>query len=214
MEIAPLSNKQKLIQQITVLNQWDLLIFVSRPAVQYSSELIMQHWSALPQWMKIAAIGKGTATELESVGFRVDYLPPPPYSSEALLALPRFQQTSGEKIAIVRGNSGRDFLANTLEARGAKVDYIESYERRCPEASTEKLLSQTPDWIIVTSGEGLGNLYAMTPVTLREQLLNCRLIVVGHRMAQLVQSLGFTYPPRVATGADDAALLTALATAK
>ena len=214
MEILPLKDKQPLVHQITLLNQWDLLIFVSRSAVQYSSELIKQYWPSLPQWVKIAAMGQGTATELEQAGLMVNYLPPPPYNSEALLALPRFQQTSGEKIAIIRGNSGRDLLANTLRTRGAKVDYIESYRRHCPGVTTEKLWQQTPDWIIVTSGEGLGNLYAMTPVALRPQLLNCRLIVVGHRMAQLVQSLQFAYPPCIATGADDAALLTALTIAQ
>jgi uroporphyrinogen-III synthase len=214
MEIAPLPDNQKLIRQITALNQWDLLIFISRSAVHYSGKWINQYWPLLPQWTKVAAIGKGTADALADIGITVDYLPAPPYSSESLLALPRFRQTSGEKIAIVRGQGGRELLATTLEKRGAKVDYIESYARLCPKVTTEWLLAQEPNWIITTSGEGLGNLYAMTPTTLRSQLLRCRLIVVGHRMAQLAQSLGFIRPPHVAEGADDNALLGALVTAR
>lgn len=55
------------------------------------------------------------------------------YNSEALLDLSELQHVSQKNIVIIRGENGRNTLANTLEKRGAKVNYQDVYRRDIPE---------------------------------------------------------------------------------
>jgi len=92
---------------------------------------------------------------------------------------------AGKLIVIVRGQGGREYLANTLRQRGAEVRYLEVYQRLGPEpehlASLRQVLQQ-PAILVVTSGEALAKLCAIIagPV-----LKACTLIVVSERLAEM-----------------------------
>ena len=49
--------------------------------------------------------------------------------AEALLAEPEMSEVVGKRILLVRGETGRDELAQTLRARGATVDELRAYAR-------------------------------------------------------------------------------------
>ncbi len=108
------------------LDEFDRVIFVSRHAAQFGMTLLDRFW---PQWPLIGwyAVGNATSAVLQEYG--VIATCPERESSEGLLALPDLEQVDGEKILIVRGRGGRDYLATQLRLKGASVVYLEVYER-------------------------------------------------------------------------------------
>ena len=131
-----------------------------------------------------------------------------------LLQLPELQTIAGKKALILRGNGGRELLAETLTARGADVTLCECYQR-CAihyDGAEEAMRWQSREvnTLVVTSGERLQHRWTLIPLWDRERwLLTCRLLVVSERIAKLAQELGWQ-DIQVADGADNDALLRAL----
>ncbi|PVZ70333.1 uroporphyrinogen-III C-methyltransferase [Pelagibaculum spongiae] len=107
----------------------DWLIFVSPNAVRHG----LPSLEPLASKTQIAAVGKATARMLSAAGIANVVQPKSEQNSEGLLALDCFAQIEKQNILIVRGDGGRDLLANALTERGAKVDYFECYQRSCPQ---------------------------------------------------------------------------------
>ena len=163
LEITEPASLSVLQQQITHLASYDLALFISPNAVERALRYIPQkHLSML----KIAAVGKKTANCLSKHGMTVDYFPRKIFNSEALLALEAMQQVQGLRIAIFRGEGGRDLLRDTLQKRGATVDYFNVYARRCPASDLEALKQHCKqgelDIIVLTSGESLAHLLRLS----------------------------------------------------
>jgi uroporphyrinogen-III synthase len=210
IEITPTKDDQNLARLVERLDEVDLLIFISRNAVRYSEKLIKKYWPVWPSKVKVAAIGQGTAEELEKTGFSVDFMPEATFNSESLLEIPEMNDVMGKTIIIVRGEDGKELLGNTLRERGANVCYAETYRRLRPDTEISPVLDKKPDVIITTSSSSLQNLYDMTPSEMRELLLSYQLLVVSSEMVELADHLGFSNVPIIATGATDDAILKAL----
>lgn len=116
------------------LATYDLAIFTSVNAVDRALPPIRER-GGIPPGLEIAAIGKATARALARHGIDHGLQPEHDFSSEALMALPRFQNVTGQRIVIIRGEGGRTLLAETLTARGARVDHAEVYRRERPTAA-------------------------------------------------------------------------------
>jgi uroporphyrinogen-III synthase len=190
------------------LGGYAIAIFVSPNAVHYGIQAITRH-GGLPPTLKLAAVGRGTARELHTLaGREPDIVPQVRFDSEGLLALPALQQVDGKRILILRGNGGRELLADTLRERGAHVDYAEVYRRETADADmAEQDWLAKSDIITVTSNEALQNLVALTAEKNRATLLARPLVVVSERAAELAQRLGFTHPALVARQAGDEAII-------
>ncbi len=210
IEIQPVANGEAAQGALAAIAPEDWVIFVSRNAVEQALAL----WP-LPRWpagLRTAAVGKGTAAALAACGLGVSWVPDAGFDSEALLALPAFAHPVGQRVWIVRGVGGRALLGQTLAERGARVEFIEVYRRACPEQCLpDTVFSDPPPLILISSPEALDNLLALCRSDAqREGLLNSELIVINERTAQRARRLGFTRPPRLAGGPDDAAFLDAL----
>lgn len=189
------------------IEEFDLLIFVSRPAARYCWKFLPQ---TLPSSVKVAVIGSGTRDELLAQGCKPDYIPYGQYDSTGLLDLAALRQIEGKRVLIVRGQSGREELADGLRQRGASVSYAQVYTR---EPSKQALTRQHLECqaIVITSGEALAHLYELAEQAgLLVDLLGRQLVAIHRRLAGRATALGFTLEPWVAPQASDDGLLNAL----
>lgn len=194
------------------LTDYDLLIFTSANAVDRTLPHITER-GGFPVRLELAAIGQATARALARHGIDRCLRPEQDFTSEALLALPRFQQVAGQAIAIVRGEGGRELLADTLRSRGARVDHAEVYRRERPDIAIEPLLER---WargdigaVIATSSETLSNLFDMLGAAGQHYLCQTPMIVVSTRTVQAAAKLG-CHHLLLAQEASDAAIAAAL----
>ncbi len=211
IDILPPADIAPLQARLQDLSNDRLAIFISANAVHYAYQILEDR--RLPESLLRAAVGQATARALAAYGQPAHILPPAPYNSEALLALPELQSLQGKRVIIFRGGNGRALLADTLRGCGAQVDYAEVYRRIVSTLDPERLYRAWDkgklDMIIITSNEGLQNLFARVDAGHRQRLLETALVVISDRSAMLAQELGFIRPAIVARAASDAALLEA-----
>lgn len=178
------------------LSNYRWLIFTSANAVNFALKANGGKIAQL-KTTQIAAIGKATARELESAGLKVSLIPENGYDSESLLAMPQMQQVNGQTFLIVRGQGGREELANVLRSRGAKVGYWEVYKRIIPDIDSAEVVSLVEhcklDVIVVTSCEALQNLLTMLGESYSKILTMIPLVVISERIRRLAVEIGFTH---------------------
>jgi uroporphyrinogen-III synthase len=190
--------------------EWDLMVFTSRNAVEFS--LALGCAGAWPNATLLAAVGRATAVALTAAGRAPDLVPPERYDSESLTALPGLAEMAGRRVLIVRGEGGRALLGDVLTERGARVSFAEVYRRVRPLYDARPLLER---WradlglVIATSDEVLLNLVDILGAAGRALLVSTPLVVISERTAQTARGLGFR-AVRVAERADDPAILKAL----
>ena len=160
----------------------------------------------------IAAIGPATTQALLQVGLEPDVVAPPPYNSEALLSSPMLQSLKHRQVVIVRGQSGREMLAEELGRRGAEVRYLEVYRRDPPieRLSLEKMPGGPPEATCITSAEIAENLLRCVMSEEEAALRRSALIAGNTRIAEACRKLGYTAPAGVAENPGDDAMIDAL----
>jgi uroporphyrinogen-III synthase len=204
LEILPLPDTRSLHDTVARLTGFELLIFISPNAVRYGMQAI-QEWGALPAHQKIAAVGQSSADALRELGVDKVIAPQHKFDSEALLALPELQNVTGWRIAIFRGEEGRELLGDTLRMRGAQVEYVACYRRTKPRSGIGELFNAKADALVITSSEALNNLWEMASAPERAQLSAVTLFVPHQRIAEAARGLGWRTVIQTANG--DAGLL-------
>jgi uroporphyrinogen-III synthase len=195
LEILDAEDLQPLLAVTERLEEFDLAIFISPNAVTKAMNLVTAR-RMLPAGLEIAAIGRGSVKALARFGVTQVIAPMRRFDSEALLALPQFADMAGRRVVIFRGDGGRELLGDTLTARGGRVEYAECYRRRRPNVDCAPLLKA---WarnelhaIVVTSSEGLRNLFDMIGRLGQSWLRKTPLVVPHARIAQTASGLGLT----------------------
>ena len=197
------------------LDDYDILIFVSKNAVQYGSAIIKEIWHKLPIESEVIAIGPGTA-KMASDLFGCEVIHPENGSvSEELVALPNLINVEGKRIAIFRGTEGREFLADSLKARGAEVDYFEVYERNSTKKSCQELMEVINEnhvnVLTITSGDSLNilNRLFLESRNTSSNFFHMSMVVPSARIARLAAEFGFEHV-KLAQGADTESMILAL----
>lgn len=193
LEILDSGDLRSLHALIDRLEEFDLAIFISPSAVNKAMNLIAAR-RKLPPGLRIAAIGRGSARELKHFGVGEVIAPARKFDSEALLEMPELVEVSGKHVVIFRGDGGRELLGDTLVARGAVLEYAECYRRGKPNSNAAPLLKA---WardelhaIVVTSSEGLRNLFDMVGKLGQSWLRKTPLFVTHARIAATARELG------------------------
>lgn len=213
IEIADAENLQPFHALVDRLDEFDIGIFVSPNAVSRAMQLIASR-RMLPRSLAVAAVGDATVRALARHGVATLIAPTHGFDSEALLDHPALQDVAGKRIAIFRGQGGRELLADTLCLRGAEVEYAACYRRQRPRLDPAPLVRAWAegrlDAIVVTSSEGLANLFAMVGAAHEYRLRTTPLFVPHARIAENAAQRGCERV--LATAPGDEGLFTALCT--
>ena len=184
IKIAPPNDLALLKEQLDNLQSYDLIIFVSANAVEQTFNVTNDIQLEKFESIKVATTGKKTASVLESFGVKVDFYPTEFFNSEALLAISEFKSfCDGKNIAIIRGEGGRDFLKTQLQLAGARVDYINTYQRTCPQSNLDLLAKYAKkgelDTVLLTSGTSVKNFFDLATATKNSSWINDVTLLLG-----------------------------------
>ncbi len=174
----------------TRLDSFDRVFFVSANAVAHGVTQIRKH-RAWPPGPAVATVGPGSARALYEAGFADVLAPPDRFDTEGVLGLPEFsaERIHGHGVLILRGDGGRELLADELRKRGATVEIATCYRRRLPLVSCAEFLRA--DALTLTSSEAVRHLAGL----LREQgvvSLTAKPVFVPHgRIAEAARKAGF-----------------------
>lgn len=196
IDIVPNEITGQAIQLIQNLDHYQKVIFLSSNAVEYGLNLMGQYWPQWPIGIQWWAVGKATAGAMRHLGVEAQ-IPSHGYNSEGLLEMAALTQVRGQKILIVRGESGRNLLPDTLLTRGAELAFLEVYKRIPSQPSRAQIQQLTSlveneqlNSVIVTSIEALENVMALS-LTNGLVIRNIPLIVISQRIAAAASNLGF-----------------------
>ncbi|WP_170285801.1 uroporphyrinogen-III synthase [Propionivibrio limicola] len=212
LDIAPVDDPGAVQSMAARLDEFSLIVFISPNAVDYGLPPLLGG-RAWPGNVQAAAIGQSTVAKLAQFGIDKVIAPTERFDSEALLDLPPLQaeRVQGQKVLILRGNGGRELLADTLRERGAEVDCVTCYQRSAPAdgASIRALLHRRQlDAATISSSEGLRNLLALLDAEARAQLQTLPVFVPHARIVEVAHALGLLQV--VLTGPADAGIINGL----
>ena len=191
MSIQATSAASRWPAELPPIDRYQLIIFISQNAVRLGAHYLEKSTAEL------AAVGPSTARSLETLGQPVSVSPGEGFSSEALLQHPSLQNLRDQRVLIVRGVGGRELLAQGLQARGAKVDYLEVYCRSQAQVSREHLdqvrgllAAGKVRFVTATSVQTLENtLQLLGPEAIR-LLESAQLVSASDRVIEMAGELG------------------------
>lgn len=153
-----------------------------------------------PDGVLAGGVGPGSRAALLQAGVPEAAVRTPPeaggqFDSEALWALLQPQLAwAGRSVLIVRGEGGRDWLAEVLRQHGATVRYVEAYRRTVPvpdaagRAALQQALAHPAAccWLF-SSSEAVGHLPALAP---QADWSLARALATHPRIAEAARRLG------------------------
>jgi uroporphyrinogen-III synthase len=196
MSIAPAADAAELRAAWRALPQTDLVMFVSPNAASCFFEERPED-AAWPAAVTAASPGPGTTRVLRELGVEhiVEPAPDAPqFDSETLWAELSGRDWQDKSVLVVRGASGREWLAQQLQARGATLRFVAAYRRTAPVLSPAEsaLLAEaiaTPAnhlWLF-SSSEAVGHLDTLAP---RADWSGAVALATHPRIAQAARTLG------------------------
>ncbi|WP_412478869.1 uroporphyrinogen-III synthase [Azonexus sp. IMCC34839] len=194
LEISPAEDGAPLQAAADRLGEYSVAVFISPNAVDHALPVLLAKRS-WPVDLLPAAVGQGTVKALAEKGVQGCIAPTERFDSEALLALPELApaRVAGKRVAIFRGDGGRELLADTLHERGAQVDCITCYRRSGPSAGARELLAAWRegrlDALTVSSSEGLRYLVDLLDAEGRDYLRRTPIFVPHARIAENAKNL-------------------------
>jgi uroporphyrinogen-III synthase len=219
LDIAPLADDAHLRATLARIDSFALVAFVSPNAIDAA-------FAARPDWppgVTLAVMGEGSRAALARHGVDdgntriVSPRDSRRTDSATLLEALDPAALAGKPVLIVRGESGRELLADALRSAGAEVTQVAAYRRGAPVLDAERaarflgLLEARATWI-VTSSESLRFACALARTLDAEngvaRLQQQKLIVPHLRIEETAHELGFRQVRL--TGSGDSAMLAAL----
>ncbi|WP_322014417.1 fused uroporphyrinogen-III synthase HemD/membrane protein HemX [Paraburkholderia sp. J12] len=214
--IEPVRDDAPLRAALSALESYALVVFVSPNAVDRAFAAYAPISSIWPHALPVAVVGPASVAALARHGVASPAHrvispagaadeEPARFDSESLYAALETQlgenAFAGKRVLIVRGDGGREWLADRLREAGAEVEAVAAYRRVVPEPSiaawarVHALLSGAPHAWLVTSSEGVRNLdeLAREHLTAGEiaELHHAPLVAPHPRIAETARGVGF-----------------------
>jgi len=218
IEIGPPADTAPILQAWKAIETWNAVMFVSANAVDHffalkpASALFPSRQAAIKT--RAYATGPGTFDALLRAGVAQSGIDVPPvhaaqFDSEALWAVVGAQVRPGWRVLVVRGEQGgadgtaapdsgrpgvgRDWFADQVRAAGGAVDFVVSYQRRCP-ALQPQTAAQVGHWVaeravwLFSSSEAVGNLRHLLPA---QSWGSARAVATHPRISAAAREAGF-----------------------
>lgn len=199
LEIAPAEDDDdSLLHASKKLAEYDLAVCISPNAAIFGLPVLLQQrlW---PKNLPVVAPGAGTAKALAELGVGSVVTPSERHDAEAMLQLPelRAERVSARQVLIMRGETGRPALVDTLRDRGAEVDVAVCYRRRSLPAAASPLLTawreRRLDALTLTSSESLRCLFEVCATQDKDFLPSIPLFVPHERIHETAIRLGLRH---------------------
>ncbi len=198
IDIAPPADAAPVLAAWGRLRTQALVMFVSANAVHHFFALAPAG-AAWPAGVRAGCTGPGTAAALHAAGVPaaciVQPAPGAGLDSEGLWAQLAHEPWAGRQATVVRGEDGRDWLAEALREHGAGVSFVAAYRRCAPvlDAAGRAVLDQalaepTAHVWLFSSSEAVANLRALTPAA---HWPAARALASHPRIAQAAREAGF-----------------------
>jgi uroporphyrinogen-III synthase len=143
MAIAAPHDPAAVHQAWTELRAKQLVFFVSPNAAEwfFSQQIEPMAWPAV---LQAASPGPGTSAVLRRCGVPLHLIiepaaDTPQFDSEALWSVLQDLTWAHASVLVVRGEGGRDWLAEQLREAGAEVSFVSAYRRTAPHFDTPAL---------------------------------------------------------------------------
>lgn len=150
IEVSQIDLSAGMKQVLLNFDDHDKVIFVSKSSVRFGLPLLDAYWPQWPPSMEWFAVGPGTASALGQFQIQASF--PDVAGSEGLLRLAELKSVSGQNVLIVRGQGGRELLADQLKERGARLSYLEVYHRTNVEHDDIDLLPANTTVVLTSVG--------------------------------------------------------------
>ncbi|RZJ10723.1 MAG: uroporphyrinogen-III synthase [Rubrivivax sp.] len=195
IEILPAREPGDVRAAWAALPSMDLAVFVSPNAVEQF--FAYAKGAAWPAHTLAACVGPGSAQALAAQGVPAGCIVQPAVDAASLdsehlwLELEPRRQWAGARVVLLRGDGGREWLAERLTEAGAQVEALTVYHRAAPrfEPAEHALLTDVLDrpegfvWLF-SSAEAVGHLRGL-------KLAGQRAIATHTRIADAARDAGF-----------------------
>ncbi len=187
IRILPPTDFSPLDDAIADLESYDWLILTSVNGVtNFCLRMRVAQKSVTDlQSLKIAAIGPATATELQKLGVRVDFVPPKHVAESLLETLPI---SAGERVLYPTSNIARDVLEKGLREKGVSAQRVTAYRTEAViDAGNLPEILPTLDVLTFTSGSTARNFAALLN---GQSIGNAVVACIGPIAADAARSVG------------------------
>jgi uroporphyrinogen-III synthase len=212
----------------SALQTADLAVFVSPNAIDCTMRLLGGDWQSIAgRPIPIGVVGQSSFQALQRHGIGVEANSPTPiwmpsdptaWDSEGLWSViqSRFPSWAGRRVVLLRGDGGREWLADQLQSVGAHVEAMAVYSR-IPLSESSPLWGEALDtdaentlWIL-TSSEAVRHLGAVLKQRGRQDYVaGVSALCPHHNIASSAKEIGFATVLECHSG--DAALVRAVVT--
>ena len=176
---------------LDTLGEYDWLVFSSKNGVDRFFRRLFDSGGDARRLgsVKLAAVGSGSAEQLDRYGLKVD-LVPDDFNAESL-AQALAGEAPGKRFLLARAGRGRDVLAHELQQAGGHVDEIVVYDSVDVESADSHVAAQMSegdiDWVTVTSSATANSLARLHGDALRKT----RLASISPLTSSVLNDLGY-----------------------
>ncbi|MFH1051388.1 MAG: uroporphyrinogen-III C-methyltransferase [bacterium] len=173
------------LRELFSLNNYEWLIFSSENGVRYFFSALESQGldSRILNNLKIAVIGSGTASKLNTYFLKPDFVPTKFTSEDFVYDFTNQFKLKGEKILRIKGDFENDIIRDGLEKAGVDVDSFVVYDLmndKPDENVKEDLRNNGADAFTFTSSSTVNNFFTILgEVTAKNLLLSSKVFAIG-----------------------------------